>query len=216
MEYSNFFSRTLEVFVCILFELVKIPIKIVRYFKGVFNKSKVKTNFNFKTDTKEEELTIKWQINNINLRTLKSGEYLQSPNFSTGFYGEVTWCLRIYPKGRKSETFGEKNVGLFLYKITQNPLESDVSYQFYLKVFSGYERDIWFPRDNYWSSKDEFAKIQKGIAKSALYGTDEFSENAHLINQETLHIICTIRVNDIYTTVQGSENCVARKYIFFC
>lgn len=217
MNYSNFFSETLEVFICILFELLEIPIKLVRYFSSIVSKSKEKTDFNFKTNA-EEELTIQWQINHLNRSTLKSGEYFESPTFSTGFYGEVTWCLRIYPRGRKSNMFGNVNVGLFLYKITEKPLESNVSYQFYSKVFKGYEREIWYPKNNYsWNSKSEFAKIPKGIAtKSSEYGTDEFSEFAVLISQETLHIICTIRANDVYTTEQGPENSVARKYKIIC
>lgn len=179
--------------------------KFGRHSIRIVNRLKQKeetADFNFVTDFKEEKCSIVWRIKNIHRCTLKCGEFLESPAFSTRLGSEMKWVLRLYPKGRKSNKLRDYHcgaVGLFINKISMNSLSNPS-----LSCRFSYKRNL----PNSSSELDcaclyrEEGVVDIGIdpENSSEYGTDNLFCIESLKLPQTLLVKC-----DVYMTNSSTK-----------
>ena len=162
-------------------------------------------DFNFITDFKEEKCSVVWHVENIHRCTLKCGEFLESPEFSTRFGYEVKWTLRLYPKGRKTtrssreRVWGDcdRAVGLFIHKVSECPVTSSLKCRFsckreFLNSPPPTKDCSCFFRQN------GIADIEIDSRKSSEYGTNNLFCIESLKSPQKLRLKCTVVVTDVY------------------
>lgn len=142
--------------------------------------------------TKIETLQIsyEWVLYDFIVSGKKTGEFLESPIFSSSKYDSYKWCLKLYPKG-VNENFKDY-VSVYLELKAQDP---------YIEV------QVECSILNYEREKINEKQTTHLFLKEEMYGFDDFidikdlvDENKHLLRDKKLTIICNV------TAGVGSKN----------
>lgn len=148
-------------------------------------------DYHFTTHINKEERTIFWSIENISCCPLKTGEYYESPPFTTGFSSEVKWAIRMYPRGRRTP----EKVGVFVYKISDEP-RTDMKYLLEVKLIPE-ATDVLKENCEIFSCKNPAKTFVRSDGNTDVkeWGSDELFPSKCLMQKKSVWVVSYLSVN---------------------
>lgn len=153
-----------------------------------------------------ETCNFTWSIENFSLCSYKCGQHLTSPMFTTAKSFLTTWCLNLYPNGKKK---GESDGKIGIY-LTRTSADSSAHYAIFKISFIGANLANYYSVDFehvYDSPKSGWGSYDF-IDRNTLLETERLS----LLPQDTLTVKCELKTsrvdNDVVSELTEDSNSI--------
>lgn len=135
------------------------------------------------TEIKSAECTLQWSIKNFSLCNKATGEFIESPTFSSADNDQIMWYLKLYPKGKTEEDKDWLSLSISL----RCPKELRVEAEYKISFINdkNIETNVIMRRDTFLNHKSW--SYHRFIKRDIVV-----DENKGLLPNNTLSITCTI------------------------